>query len=81
MKITQVFNGYCDAEVYGVVVTFELDGKELGSYVNFDRRTIETTSMEFYEGDEAKAYEGVVSNEVADAIALAAREYFEQAIQ
>jgi hypothetical protein len=40
MTIKQIIHGYCDANVYGVVVRFTLTGgKEYGAYVDFDRRT------------------------------------------
>jgi hypothetical protein len=76
MKITikQVFNGYCDAEVYGIVVTYEVEGKEQGSYVEFDRKTQEINDLEFYEGDDAKRVSGT-PGEVQNEVAKAAREY------
>ncbi len=41
MNIKQIIHGYCDANVYGVVLTFTLGlgGKEYGAYVDFNRRT------------------------------------------
>jgi hypothetical protein len=41
MNITQIIHGYCDANVYGVVLTFNVQpvGKEYSAYVDFDRRT------------------------------------------
>jgi hypothetical protein len=34
-KVTQVFNGYKDAHVFGVVVSFDYKGKGFGAYVDF----------------------------------------------
>ena len=34
-KVVETFNGYKDAQVFGVVVSFEFGGKGYGAYVDF----------------------------------------------
>jgi hypothetical protein len=52
MKITQVFNGYCDPELYGVVVVFEQEGEEHSAYVELERQTDRLrTPIEVHRGE------------------------------
>jgi len=45
MKITQIIHGYCDPNEYGVVVCFQVDRKEYGLYVEFNRKTRKLVAM------------------------------------
>jgi hypothetical protein len=59
MRIVQTINGYKDPQVFGVVVTFEHQGKEYVSYCDFHRRAPlgEILSITFQENMEGEPIE------------------------
>jgi hypothetical protein len=85
-KVTETFNGYKDAQVFGVVVVFEFDGREFGAYVDFPAGTTvggELLEISDHETEEAVEFadETLVEKKVMEAAKKYVSDYYAEVVQ